>query len=156
MKSPRLKALTILAGAAFLLSACTDKDKSEAMQILNEAQTEYNKGNYPRTLALIDSLRHNHPKAIEERREALKLFQNASEKMAQADIEETDRAIQMLEAETRKLQAAADSCRLCGTATASQLNGITAKRLKLDSLRARFEAQCATVKVIRQRRNAKN
>lgn len=156
MKSPRLKALSILAVATILLSACTDKDKSEAMQILNEAQTEYNKGNYPRTLALIDSLRHNHPKAIEERREALKLFQNASEKMAQADIEETDRAIQALEAETRKLQAAADSCRLCGTATAAQLNGITAKRLKLDSLRARFEAQCATVKVIRQRRNAKN
>lgn len=150
-----LAPLTILA-AAVLAASCTDKDKAEARQTLNAAQTEYAKGNYPRTLALIDSLRHNHPKAIEERREALKLFQDASEKMAQADIEKTDRAIQSLAAEIQKLQAAADNGRADGSATAAQLNALTAKRLKLDSLRARFEAQCATVKVIRQRRNAKN
>lgn len=151
-----MKTLAILAAATTLAASCTDKDKAEARQTLNEAQAEYAKGNYPRTLALIDSLRHNHPKAIEERKEALKLFQDASEKMAQADIEKTDRTIQSLEAEISRLQTAADNSRKSGTATAEQLNALTTKRLKLDSLRARFEVQCATVKVIRQRRNAKN
>lgn len=97
-----MKTLAILAAATTLAASCTDKDKAEARQTLNEAQAEYAKGNYPRTLALIDSLRHNHPKAIEERKEALKLF-HASEKMAQADIEKTDRTIQALEAEINRL-----------------------------------------------------
>ncbi len=148
--------LPLLIAAATLTVSCTDKDKSAARQILTEAQAEYDKGNYPRTLSLIDSLRHSHPKAIEERKEALTLFQNASEKMAQAEIQKTDSTIQVLEKEIEEFNAQAESEKQGGNATAQTLNTLTRKRLRLDSLRARFEAQCATVKVIRQRREAKN
>lgn len=151
-----ITAATIILAAAITLTACTDKEKAEAKALLEQAHNDFDKGDYAHTLLLIDSLRQAHPKAIEERKEALRLYQDASERMAQMQIQENDMAIQKLEEEIGKLAAMVESHKKSGSATAAELSQLTLKRLKLDSLRARFDAQCATVKVIRERRKAKN
>lgn len=147
---------TLFATIAFavLLSSCTDKKKEDAQNILKQAQEQFERGEYGKTLSLIDSLRHAHPEAIEERKKALALFQDASEKMAQKMIEENDQAIQTLESEIATLGKTVAEHKQKGTATATELMTLTKKQVKLDSLKARFEAQCATVKVIRERRKS--
>ena len=66
---------------AVLLTGC--EKNPEAKQLLKEIQADYEAGNYQRVIYCIDSMRHNYPDAIEERREALKFHQEASLKMAQ-------------------------------------------------------------------------
>lgn len=147
---------TLFAAIAFiaLLSSCTDRKKEEAQEILKQAQEQFEHGEYSRTLFLVDSLRHSHPEAIEERKEALVLFQNASEKLAQKMIEADDQAIQTLESEISTLGKSVEAHKANGTATAGELMDLTKKQVKLDSLKARFDAQCATVKIIRERRKS--
>ena len=80
--------------ALALFSACADNGKEDARRILTEAQGQYDKGNYKESLRLVDSLRRSHPEAVEERRQALTLYQDASEKLAQSEIARLDMQLQ--------------------------------------------------------------
>ena len=143
-----------LAVTALTLPACSDTKKEEARAILNQAKEQFGKGNFDRTLELIDSLRHSHPEAIEERKEALTLFQDASEKLAQQQIVATDKQLQNAIQEYDRLWAIAEKRREDGYATPEELTALTKLKLKKDSLQARFDTQCATVRMIREKRKS--
>ena len=143
-----------MTATAITLASCSDGKKEEARSILNQAKEQFEKGKYDRTLELIDSLRHSHPEAIEERKEALTLFQDASEKQAQQQICSTDQKLQKTTMELGKLQTAANEHKRNGNATAAELDKLTRLRLKKDSLQARFDTQCATVRMIRAKRKS--
>ena len=151
MRNKHLLLVAAIAALTVVLS-CADKDKTEAQQILNDAQEKFEKGDYEKTLYLIDSLRHSHPKAIEERKAALKLFQNASEKLAQKQIMETDGKLQEAQRRLDSLTATVNARKSRGEATATELSSLTRARITRDSLQARFDGQCATVRVIREKR----
>ncbi len=151
----RARHIIAAAAAAALALSCAEKN-TEAKEILNAAQEQFDKGNYERSLALIDSLRHACPKAVEERKAGLKLFQNASEKLAQKQIVSTDALLQQTLQKLEALQNTVDEHKKNGTTTAEELGQLTRLRLTKDSLQARFDTQCATVRFIREKRESGN
>ncbi len=151
MKRNNIIALA-LATAAMTLSACGGGGSEKARTLLNEARKEYDNGAFEKSLSLVDSLRRTYPKAVEERKEALKIFQNASEKLAQKQIAATDGELQRVINEIETLQANVDSHKKNNTATAEELSRLTTLKIKKDSLQARFDTQCATVRFIRAKR----
>ena len=144
--------LAAIIAATTIASSCTDKDKTEAQTIRKAAQENFEKGDYEKTLFLIDSLRNSHPKAIEERKTALKLFQDASEKLAQKQIIDTDGKLQEAQRVLDNLTRIVNAKKSRGEATAEELSSLTKAKIRRDSLQARFDGQCATVRVIREKR----
>ena len=62
---------------ALLLTACgNNTSKQEAEQLLSQANTLYEQGDYSQALAAIDSLRKVYPNAVDTRKKALTLYQN--------------------------------------------------------------------------------
>lgn len=118
------------------LVACTPTEDEKAQPTLDNIEKLYAEGKYAATLDSITSLRERFPMAVEARKKALKILQDASLKMAQKDVAETDiklqEAIRMAENETDRLKRA-----LLGA--------------KRDSLQARYEAMCGVVRMIRMR-----
>ncbi len=151
MKANNIIVLTLIT-AAMALSACSKSDNEKARELLNKAQKEYDNGAFEKSLSLVDSLRRTYPKAIEERKEALKIFQDASEKLAQKQIADTDGELQKVTTELETLQTNIENHKKNNAATAEELSRLTLLKMKKDSLQARFEAQCATVKFIRTKR----
>lgn len=96
----------------------------------------YKAQDYRATLNAITQLRANHPKAVESRERALKIWQEASLKMTQEDIGRTDSALQ---ATIREFNAEQNIGRR---------NRLGVKR---DSLQVRYDALCGTVRVIHKR-----
>lgn len=141
--------LCVALGMALLLS-CGSKEKEEAAVILDAAQEKYESGNYAASLCLIDSLRRSHPEAIEERRKALALYQDASEKMAQKEIASLDLQLQRAQQQLDSLQNAVDAKR--GDNGAATLEQLARQRQERDSLQVAFDTQCAKVRLIRERR----
>lgn len=123
-----------MVGTALVACAPTEDDK--AQPTLDNIEKLYAEGKYAATLDSITSLRERFPMAVEVRKKALKIWQDASLKMAQKDVAETDvrlqEAIRMAENETDRLKRA-----LLGA--------------KRDSLQARYEAMCGVVRMIRMR-----
>lgn len=62
--------------------------------MLQKARTAYNEGRYDEAINTIEQLRRDFPKAIEERKAALTMFQMASLKQAQEDLARTDSLLQ--------------------------------------------------------------
>lgn len=118
------------------LVACAPTEDEKAQPTLDNIEKLYAEGKYAATLDSITSLRERFPMAVEARTKALKIWQDASLKMAQKDVAETDiklqEAIRMAENETDRLKHA-----LLGA--------------KRDSLQARYEAMCGVVRMIRMR-----
>ena len=118
------------------LVACAPTEDEKAQPTLDNIEKLYAEGKYAATLDSITSLRERFPMAVEARKTALKIWQDASLKMAQKDVAETDiklqEAIRMAENETDRLKRA-----LLGA--------------KRDSLQARYEAMCGVVRMIRMR-----
>jgi len=116
--------------------ACAPTEDEKAQPTLDNIEKLYAEGKYAATLDSITSLRERFPMAVEARKKALKIWQDASLKMAQKDVAETDiklqEAIRMAENETDRLKHA-----LLGA--------------KRDSLQARYEAMCGVVRMIRMR-----
>ena len=73
-----------------LLSACSQSEDDKAKPLLARIDSLYNSGNYRATLDSIVRLREHYPQAIEARKAALRIWQNASLKLAQADVASTD------------------------------------------------------------------
>lgn len=122
---------------AILVVSCAEKSEDEkASLLMSQIESLYEKGEYTATLDSIESLRARFPRAIESRKRSLVIWQNASLKMAQVDIAQTDSALQT---------------------TIHQMNneGNIYKRnmlgVKRDSLKARYEAMCGVVRMIHMR-----
>ena len=132
-----MKKATLLTLAAMaLMASCQKTEDEKAASLMNKIDSLYKAGNYQATLNAITRLRANHPKAVESREKALKLWQDASLKMTQAEIGRTDSALQ---ATIAQYGAEKDLYRK------------NMLRVKRDSLQVRYDALCGTVRVIHKR-----
>ena len=132
-----MKKATLLTLAAMaLMASCQKTEDEEAASLMNKIDSLYKAGNYQATLNAITRLRANHPKAVESREKALKIWQDASLKMTQAEIGRTDSALQ---ATIAQYGAEKDLYRK------------NMLRVKRDSLQVRYDALCGTVRVIHKR-----
>lgn len=136
-----MKKTTILIPLTALLlafTACGQSEDEKAAPLMAHIDSLYKAKNYQATLNAIMRLRSEHPKAIESRERALKIWQEASLKMTQDEIGRTDSALQ---------------------ATIQQMNAETnlgkknLLRVKRDSLQVRYDALCGTVRVIHKRQS---
>lgn len=126
-----------IATALVVLTACQQKNENdEANALLAEIETLYETGQYRTALDSIESLRRRFPTSVEARRKGLRLWQEASLKMAQADIAVTDSALQ---ATTAQMQAE------------KRIYERNMLGVKKDSLQARYEALIGVVRMIRKR-----
>lgn len=126
-----------IATALVVLTACQQKNENdEANALLAEIETLYETGQYRTALDSIESLRRRFPTSVEARRKGLRLWQEASLKMAQADIALTDSALQ---ATTAQMQAE------------QRIYERNMLGVKKDSLQARYEALIGVVRMIRKR-----
>lgn len=132
-----MKKATLLTLAAMaLMASCQKTEDEKAASLMNKIDSLYKAGNYQATLNAITRLRANHPKAVESREKALKIWQDASLKMTQAEIGRTDSALQATAA-----QYGAEK----------NLYRKNMLRVKRDSLQVRYDALCGTVRVIHKR-----
>lgn len=132
-----MKKTTLLTLAAMaLMASCQKTEDEKAASLMNKIDSLYKAGNYQATLNAITRLRANHPKAVESRVKALKIWQDASLKMTQAEIGRTDSALQ---ATIAQYGAEKDLYRK------------NMLRVKRDSLQVRYDALCGTVRVIHKR-----
>ena len=132
-----MKKATLLTLAAMaLMASCQKTEDEKAASLMNKIDSLYKAGNYQATLNAITRLRANHPKAVESREKALKIWQDASLKMTQAEIGRTDSALQATIA-----QYGAEK----------DLDRKNMLRVKRDSLQVRYDALCGTVRVIHKR-----
>jgi hypothetical protein len=126
--------LTIILAA--VLVGCSESDEQKAERMLAQIDSLYEKGQYKEVLDSIVSLRTTYPSAINIRKKALRIWQNASLKIAQKDVAQTDVLLQetlrMIESET-------------------DLRKANMLRMRRDSLQARYEAMCGVVKMIHMR-----
>ena len=126
-----------IATALVVLTACQQKNENDgATALLAEIETLYETGQYRTALDSIESLRRRFPTSVEARRKGLRLWQEASLKMAQADIAGTDPALQ---ATTAQMQAE------------QRIYERNMLGVKKDSLQARYEALIGVVRMIRKR-----
>lgn len=125
---------------ALAVVACAQTDDSKALTMLSKIEELYDQGAYRQTLDSITSLREKYPTAIEVRKQALTVWQNASLKMAQRDVALTDSSLQ---ATLRQISSEQNLYR------ANML------RIKRDSLKARYDAMCGVVRMIRMRQQQK-
>lgn len=128
--------LTIALVLAFV--ACTQRttEDDKAAQLLEKIEKLNREGAYAAALDSITSLRKQFPRAVNARRRALEIWQEASLKMTQDDIGRTDSALQAV---TRQMEAETNIYKR---------NMLGVKR---DSLQARYEGLIGTVRVIHKK-----
>lgn len=122
--------------ALLLLVGCKESEDAKAAAALLQIQSLYEDGKYSEALDSIMSLREHQPTAIEARKQALKIWQDASLKMAQNDIAHTDSS----------LHATLEAIKV-----EQNLYKANMLRVKRDSLQARYEAMCGVVRMIHAR-----
>ena len=149
----RKNIITIVALAASLCPPSRDGNGSsqKAETLLEEAGQLFNDGDYDRALAKIDSLRKVFPNAIETRKKALTLYQSISLKQAQEDLAHTDSILQELTHDYNYQKAKVDKDREMLRATAEELQMLNETKVRLDSLKVRFDMQCAKIKYIHKK-----
>ncbi len=135
-----MKKLFIIMAVVLGLVSCQQTEDEKAAPLMQRIDSLYRAGNYSATLNAITQLRANHPKAVESREKALKIWQEASLKMAQADIGRTDSALQATIWQYNAAQSFGEKNRL---------------RVKRDSLQVRYDALCGTVRIIHHRQAEK-
>ena len=102
-------------------------------------------------LAAIDTLRAKFPKAIAERKEALKLYQEASLRIAQKQLAYVDSALEAEKHIFQTMEKSVAAHKEAGIATAEELTALTRKRMRRDSLQTQFDVLCAKIKYIHKR-----
>lgn len=131
----------IFLSALLFMGSCKEKTEDDAaLPLLENIEKSVNGGDYQSALDSISSLRHRFPKAIKSRERALKLWQEASLMKAQHEVEQTDSA----------LQATIEA--IDKAPTLFEQNMLRNKR---DSLKARYDAECGVVRIIRAKQNGK-
>jgi ABC-type uncharacterized transport system auxiliary subunit len=128
--------IILVFATVLLLCGCEQTEDEKASSLLSEIETLYSKGMYQQALDSITSLRTQFPKAIESRKQALKIWQDASLKIAQENVMKTDSMLQAAIAEK-------DS-------TTSRLRR-NLLGVKIDSLKARMDAMSGVVRMVRKK-----
>lgn len=148
----QLQALSLAICVTFGVALLTGCEKNpEAKQLLREIQTDYEAGNYQRVMFSIDSLRHGYPDAVEERREALKIHQEASLKLAQENLAQVDSALQAAIRQFDEMKPQVEAHRKACVATQDELQQFNELRARRDSLQGVFNLECAKIKYIHKR-----
>lgn len=129
-----------MAVAAVTLLSCGPTESDNAAALVAQIEQLYADGKYQTVLDSITSLRQRYPKEVEARRRVLPIWQDASLRIAQADIARTDSALQATIAE---MEAAK---------TIRERNFIGIRR---DSLQVRYDVLVGTVRVIHRRQQEK-
>ncbi len=142
--------LPVLAAAALAASSCSDNPMERATNLLEQAATAEQKGEHDKALNLIDSLRRTYPKAIAQREKALKIYRAATEAKFQAKVKIHDELVKAFDEELAEKQKEVDKRREAGTATEADYAELTTIRMIRDSVKARFDAECAVIRKIRQ------
>ena len=145
-----MRRLIMLLSVVVLLS-CGNGEQQQAEQLLQTARDRFEQGDFAASLQLIDSLRTTYPRQLEARREALKLYQEASMGAARADLARTDSLLQTARAAFDSLDAVVTQHRADLTATAEELSALTFARIRRDSLQTRFDALIGKVQLIRKK-----
>lgn len=136
----KAKVFFLTAVAAVTLLSCGPTESDNAAALVAQIEQLYADGKYQTVLDSITSLRQRYPKEIEARRRVLPIWQDASLRIAQADIARTDSALQATIAE---MEAAK---------TIRERNFIGIRR---DSLQVRYDVLVGTVRVIHRRQQEK-
>ena len=135
-----------------LTVSCGGSDAQQAAEnMLEQAEKYFSEGSYDRAKIAIDSLRKVYPGAVETRKKALKLFQNISLKEAQEDLAVTDSALQAVTLDYKYIKDKVEKDKAELRATAEELEMLTKTKMKLDSLKVRFDMQCAKIKYIHKK-----
>lgn len=136
----KAKVFFLTAVAAVTLLSCGPTESDKAAALVTQIEQLYADGKYQTVLDSITSLRQRYPKEVEARRRVLPIWQDASLRIAQADIARTDSALQATIAE---MEAAK---------TIRERNFIGIRR---DSLQVRYDVLVGTVRVIHRRQQEK-
>ena len=136
----KAKVFFLTAVAAVTLLSCGPTESDNAAALVAQIEQLYADGKYQTVLDSITSLRQRYPKEVEARRRVLPIWQDASLRIAEADIARTDSALQATIAE---MEAAK---------TIRERNFIGIRR---DSLQVRYDVLVGTVRVIHRRQQEK-
>lgn len=148
----RLFTAAIALCAMLTLAGCGENAmERQAGELLEQAKTEFNNGEFSKALAAIDSLRKNCPQAIEARKQALRLYQEIELKRAQLTVEGVDSVLQRVEREYQSMKKTVDSLREKSAATVEQLRAVNLMRVERDSLKMVFDVECAKIKYIKKK-----
>ena len=143
--------LIIYIALAATLAGCAEKQDRELQALVTEMRESYAEGRDSACLAAIDTLRAKFPKAIAERKEALKLYQEASLRIAQKQLAYLDSALEAEKHIFRTMEKSVAAHKEKGIATAEELTALTRKRMLRDSLQTQFDVLCAKIKYIHKR-----
>lgn len=143
--------LIIYIALAATLAGCAEKQDRELKTLVTEMRESYAEGRDSACLAAIDTLRAKFPKAIAERKEALKLYQEASLRIAQKQLAYVDSALEAEKHIFRTMEKSVAAHKEKGIATAEELTALTRKRMLRDSLQTQFDVLCAKIKYIHKR-----
>lgn len=144
--------LIILLTTLLVTVGCGFKGHNErARRLLQQAQTEFEQGNYTKSLASIEQLRAEFPEEIETRKEALKLYQEVSLKQAQEELAYADSALQVAQRDYEAIKAKVDADFAKMQATAEDFKKMQQLKNVRDSLQAKFDQQCAKIKYIHRK-----
>lgn len=125
-----------------LSTSCKQSADEKAASLLAEIEQLCRQQEYDRALDSIVVLRQRFPEAIQARRKALNYWQAASLKLAEEELLRTDSALLLMPQHIEQ------------ASTLLQRNKL---RMKQDSLKARYDAMCGVVRMIKQRmREEKN
>lgn len=131
-----MKIIALFAAVLTIMSACKPDADQQATELLAQIEQLYEAQQYKIVLDSIESLRTRYPRAVDARKRALEIWNDASLKMAQADIAVTDSALLATEAQMN-LEKDIYKRNMLG--------------MRRDSLKARYEALCGVVRMIRHR-----
>lgn len=123
------------------LAGCAETEDEKAAPMMMQIRSFYANKEYGKALDSITSLRIQYPKAVQSRKEALSIWQNASLKMAQEDIGKTDSLLQTI---------------LHDINNEPRLYRANMLRVKRDSLKARYDALCGVVRMIHYRQDQRH
>ena len=146
------KTIVLLFAITVVLVSCGGNDAQKtAEDMLEKAEKYFSEGSYDRAKITIDSLRKVYPGAVETRKKALKLFQDISLKEAQEDLALTDSIMQAVSLDYNYIKDKVEKDKAQLRATAEELELLTRTKMKLDSLKVRFDMQCAKIKYIHKK-----
>lgn len=143
--------LIIYIALAATLAGCAEKQDRELQALVTEMRESYAEGRDSACLSAIDTLRAKFPKAIAERKEALKLYQEASLRIAQKQLAYVDSALEAEKHIFLTMEKSVAAHKEAGIATAEELTALTRKRMLRDSLQTQFDVLCAKIKYIHKR-----
>lgn len=143
----------IIIGVTFItfFVSCKDEKADALEKLMTEIRDDFKAERDSDCLVAIDSLRTRFPKAVNERKEALVLYQKASLRIAERDLAKTDLALEEAKSKFNNMQQSVNAHKESGVATAQELTDLTLQRMNRDSLQVRFDVLCAKIKYIHKR-----